>query len=190
MSKIPSPSGDYTPGNFALGKYIKDDLTSIVQKLNGNIDADNITDSSMTGSEIASWSVTANTISGWAVKESEAEWSVSVDGINAWMCGPDYSGQAGHRIIRCKKTFYWDGTSPDSFTLYFSQDGLDGYPYFSAPPTLMGAPVIETDLAADTLTATRVTAITRSFVMFECAYGGGTGEVTIHCVVAGPTYWY
>jgi hypothetical protein len=190
MGKIPGPTGDYKAGNFALGKYVEDDLTVIVNEFNGNIDSTNIADSQVTTAKIFNGSVDSNSLAPNAVVETKVDYTDDVgnSGVNAWICGPDYSGAQGHRIVRIKKAFTLDGTSPDSVIIFFSQYGVDGYPYFSSVPSLLGEPILEASNANDAITSCRVTSMAQGFVVFEIAYGNGTGDVVLHCAVGGPTW--
>ncbi len=187
MGKIPPPTGNYTAGDLAFGGYIKDDLTTIVQKLNGNIDGSNITDATMSSADIKDGTIDSNALSDLSIRDAEMEWPSATSGVKAWQCGPNFDSSSvdGHRIVRQTRTVLWSGSSPDQVTFFFSSLP-DSYPWFSAPPNLLGEPIVHASNANDAITSCWVTSIGVSLMVIEFAYGGGTGAVTIEFSLAGP----
>jgi len=188
-------SGAYDAGDNAVGATVEADLQTIVSEFNGSIDAANLNTNSVTTVKISNSAVDSNKLAAAAVRQTHVDFTSGNSGLEVWQTGPTHVGSSGGRIARVRKTdVVYDGTaSPQTITFTFATDCVDGNPAFSAPPTLLGPPIVTASSAAtadDMVLYAYVTNLTAALVTMEVYYDiGATGNlattVTMEFGVAG-----
>ena len=190
-----SPTGGaYAAGANAVGQTVSDDIQTIVDEFNGNVDTVNLKASAVTAAKIAAGVVDNTKLAADSVRQSQATYNNTNTGMVVAQCGPGYgSGNGGFRIARVQKTGVTLSTASSSTqTVVFDIDGADcaeGSPGFSAAPTMLGGPIVtasDSPNAVDRIIEYRVTAISSTEISIEIKHNGSSADVTIEFGIMGP----
>lgn len=187
---VPTKTGDYTAGAYAVGSDVETDIDAIIAEMDGSIDSDNLATNAVTAIKIAADAVDANKIKDGDVRETHMDYDEDTAGAIVIRGGPDYAdkgnSRSGRRLAFVSKSVTWDGT-PKTVTFTYASDCVDGDPSFAAVPNLAGAPIVASveDAGAQILTH-YVTVSTTELITMVLTYTDDTDTVQIEFAVSGP----